>query len=453
MNEVLQRPKTKLFSNPLDVEFMRPVDAARNAGVAWGSHTLLLAIFAFLVAFVTWASQATLEEVTHGTAKVVPSRQIQTVQSMDGGIVSEILVREGEIVDPGQVLLRIDNQLVSGDYRENHARYVRLLGAVARLSAEAEGLAEVVFPDEVRADAPQVVVDEMAQFSARRLQVTSDLDVLQQQREQKRQELLEGETNARTFRESLGLINQELDITRPLVAKGVLSEVELLRLEREATDIEGRLRATQNAIPRAEAALAEIDQRLQEREQRFRAEAWNELNQRKSELEMIKEAVTVGEGRVFRRDIRSPVRGEIKELKVYTVGGVVQPAQDLIDIVPIEDTLLVEARIRPADIAFIRPEQEATVKITAYDFAIYGGLNARVEQISADTIEDEQDEEKSYYRVRLRTDKNYLGQPEDPLPIIPGMTAAVDILTGEKTVLDYILKPLLRARANALRER
>ena len=293
----------------------------------------------------------------------------------------------------------------------------------------------------------------MAQFSARRLQVTSDLDVLQQQREQKRQELLEGETNARTFRESLGLINQELDITRPLVAKGVLSEVELLRLEREATDIEGRLRATQNAIPRAEAALAEIDQRLQEREQRFRAEAWNELNQRKSELEMIKEAVTVGEGRVFRRDIRSPVRGEIKELKVYTVGGVVQPAQDLIDIVPIEDTLLVEARIRPADIAFIRPEQEATVKITAYDFAIYGGLNARVEQISADTIEDEQDEEKSYYRVRLRTDKNYLGQPEDPLPIIPGMTAAVDILTGEKTVLDYILKPLLRARANALRER
>lgn len=433
-----------------DVEFMRAVHAATRRGARPSAHLLLFIILLFFVAFVIWARQATLEEVTRGDAKVIPSSQVQVVQNLEGGILAEIPVRDGQIVEKDQVLLRMDNTQVAADYGETRARYLSLLAAVARLKAEVNGI-DVDFSPEVLAEAPGVAADELALFSSRRSELQAELDILRQQEQQRRQELVELRGRLDGLQRSYELLNQELEITEPLAEKGVVSRVEFLRLQREANNTQGDLDATRLAIPRARSALGEASRRVENQIIKFRTDALGKLNRGKAELAAITEAITAERDRVFRTDVRSPVRGTVKQIMVNTIGGVVRPGQDLIEIVPLEDTLLIEARIRPADIAFLSPEQDATVKITAYDFSIYGGLKARVEDISADTIEDE--EGKSFYRVRLRTERSYLGADENPLPIIPGMTASVDILTGEKTVWDYLLKPVLRAKARALRER
>ena len=225
----------------------------------------------------------------------------------------------------------------------------------------------------------------------------------------------------------------------------------MLQLERQVNDLQGQLDQANLTVPRAQAALREANERIASAYSSFRADALKELNDRNGELAGLKEAMAAGQDRVRRTEVRSPVRGTIKQIKINTIGGVVQPGQDLMEIVPLDDTLLIDARVRPADIAFIRPGQAATVKITAYDYSIYGGLDGKVEDISADTITNEKGE--SFYRVRVRTDRNHLGTPQKPLAIIPGMTAQIDVLTGHKTVLDYILKPILKARDEALKER
>ncbi len=433
-----------------DAEFMPDVQAATRRGARPSAHLLLFVILLFFVAFGIWARQATLEEVTRGEGKVIPSSQIQVVQNLEGGIVAEIPVREGQIVEKDQVLIRIDDTQAAASYREARARYLSLLAAVARLKAEVKG-SSVEFPPEVLAEAPDVAADERALFNARRSGLQVDLDILRRQEEQRRQELVELRGRLNRLRRSYQLVSEELKIIEPLVKKGVVSQVELLRLRREANNIRGDREATRLAIPRVKSALQEASRRIEEKTINFRTEALRELNQRKADLAVVAETITTGRDRAFRADVRSPVRGTVKQIMVNTIGGVIQPGQDLVEIVALEDTLLIEARIRPADIAFLRPKQEATVKITAYDYSIYGGLKANVEDISADTIEDEKGE--SFYRIRLRTEHSFLGTKEDPLPIIAGMTASVDILTGEKTVLDYLLKPILRAKARALRER
>ncbi len=436
--------------NREDAEFMPDVQAATRRGARPSAHLLLFVILLFFVAFGIWARQATLEEVTRGEGKVIPSSQIQVVQNLEGGIVAEIPVREGQIVEKDQVLIRIDDTQAAASYREARARYLSLLAAVARLKAEVKG-SGVEFPPEVLGEAPDVGADERALFDARRSGLRADLDILRRQEEQRRQELVELRGRLNRLRRSYQLVSEELKIIEPLVKKGVVSQVELLRLRREANNIRGDREATRLAIPRVKAALQEASRRIEEKTINFRTEALRELNQRKADLAVVAETITTGRDRAFRADVRSPVRGTVKQIMVNTIGGVIQPGQDLVEIVALEDTLLIEARIRPADIAFLRPKQEATVKITAYDYSIYGGLKANVEDISADTIEDEKGE--SFYRIRLRTEHSFLGTKEDPLPIIPGMTASVDILTGEKTVLDYLLKPILRLKARALRER
>ena len=298
-----------------------------------------------------------------------------------------------------------------------------------------------------------MAADELALFASRRLGLKTDLAILRRQEDQRRQELVELRGRLVRLKESYQLVTEELKIIEPLVANGVVSKVELLRLRREANDIKGDREATRLAIPRASAARHEATQRIEERKISLRTESLRELNQKSAELAVVAETIASGKDRAFRADVRSPVHGTVKQILVSTVGGVIRPGQDLVEIVPLEDTLLIEARIRPADIAFLRPGQDATVKITAYDFSIYGGLKAKVEHISADTSEDEQQKGETFYRIRLRTDRSYLGTEQDPLPIIPGMTASVDILTGEKTVLDYLLKPILKVRERALRER
>lgn len=414
------------------------------------AHALLVAIVAFFTLFFAWASWATLDEVTRGEGRVIPSGRVQVVQNLEGGIVSEILVREGEIVEAGQVLLQIDNVRAASDLRENRKRYLALLGALARLHAEVDETA-IAFAPQVLADAPEVARNERALFDARQQALRSELAILKSQATQRRQELAELESRLHQLDRSHQLALEELSITLPLAAKRIVPQIDLLQLKREVNDLAGELETTRLGIERIKSASEEAERRIEEKSLTFRAEAQRELNAVQAEAAALEEQIAADADRVERTEVRSPVRGTIKQLLVNTVGGVIQPGEDLVEIVPLEESLLVEAKVRPADIAFLRPGQPATVKVTAYDFSIYGGLDAVVEGISADTITDDQGER--FYRIRVRTTDSTLDKAGTSLPIIPGMTTQVDILTGEKTVMDYLLKPILKAKHNALRER
>jgi adhesin transport system membrane fusion protein len=275
---------------------------------------------------------------------------------------------------------------------------------------------------------------------------------LKEQLIQRQQELREFTSKQSQYRNALSLQRQEINMSEPLVAQGAVSPVEVLRLKRAEVETRGQLDATTLAIPRAESAIKEVQRKIDETRGKFRSEALTQLNEARTDLNKAQATGKALEDRVSRTLVTSPVRGIVNKLLVNTIGGVIQPGSDLVEIVPLDDTLLVEAKIRPQDIAFLHPGQDATVKFTAYDYTIYGGLKAKLEQIGADTITDE-DKKTTYYIIKLRTERSHLGTDEKPLLIIPGMVASVDIITGKKTVLSYLLKPIIRARAEALHER
>ena len=437
---------------PEDLDFMPDIAAAaRRAGHRF-AYFLTLTSLAFVVVFVVWAQLAVLDEVTRGEAKIIPSSRVQVVQNLEGGIVIEILVREGSIVEKGDILLRIDNVTAASTYRENRRRYLNLLASVARLESEISGREEILFPQEVLSEAPDTVAQQRQLLASRRSQLGSQIGVLKAQSDQRRQEIEEMRSRGQQLERALALAREELAITEPLVREGVMPRLDLLKIQRQIADTDGELRTIRLSIPRAQTALSEAEQRVEELRATQRVEAGKELNQLRADLDSVAEGMLAGVDRVSRSEVRSPVRGTVKSLAFNTVGGVVQPGQNIMEIVPLADTLLVEAKIRPADIAFLRPGQAAKVKITAYDFSIYGGLDAVVEQISADTIIDEAKKE-NFYRVQLRSDTAELMHNGKLLPIIPGMTATVDILTGKKSVFAYLMKPILKARDTALRER
>ncbi len=414
------------------------------------SHLILWCVVAFVLVFVWWAQWATLDEVTHGQGRVIPSRQVQIVQNLEGGILAATLVREGDLVEKDQVVARIDNVRAASDYRENVIRYWGLLASVERLQAQIDGR-DPEFPPEVMENAPMLAKSELSLFQSRKQQLDDQISVLRQQVEQREGELDELASRQESLATSLELATQELDMATPLVAKGIFSKMDALRLRRQVVDLQSSLDQAKLQKPRAESALKEANHRIQAVQSEFRSESLRELTLKRTELQSIKEVVSAGADQVRRTEVRSPVRGVVKQIKINTVGGVLPPGGEIMEIVPIEDTLLVEAMVRPSDIAFLRPGLPATVKITAYDYSIYGGMHGRVEDISADTLANQKGE--TFFRVRVRTDRAHLGSAERPLEIIPGMTAQVDILTGKKTVMDYLLKPILRARSEALRER
>ncbi|TNE38131.1 MAG: HlyD family type I secretion periplasmic adaptor subunit [Alphaproteobacteria bacterium] len=434
-----------------DSDFASDVVAAKIQGPHPRTFLLMFGVIAFFVVAYIWADHAVLDEVTRGPGKVVPSRQVQIIQNLEGGILDELLVHEGDIVKKGQVLLRIDATGFRARADEIESNYLNLMGRIARLKAESSGKA-ITFPPELLAERKDITVHEQNLYNARQAELQSQVEILRQQAQQRDQEIAEIKGQLKQLKDSLKLANEEWKITKPLVDKGIVPKVQALKLQREINDLEGKISAARLSLPRVEGALKEANQRIEEKILNFRSEAAQNLSQMRAEYEAARQAIRGVEDRVARTDVRSPVDGEVKDLKIQTIGGVVKPGQDIIEIVPIDDTLLVEARIRPSDIAFVRPGQEATVKISAYDYSIYGGLPAKLERISADTITDEKTGE-SYYQISVRTDKNFLQRGGNTYPIIPGMIATVDILTGHKTVLDYILKPILKTRQNALRER
>ncbi|WP_166358428.1 HlyD family type I secretion periplasmic adaptor subunit [Pseudomonas akapageensis] len=408
------------------------------------------AVIGFFLFLVVWAHLAVIDEVTRGEGKAIPSSKIQKIQNLEGGIVAQIYIHEGQIVEIGDPLLRLDDTRFVSNVGETEADRMAMELRVERLSAEVEERS-LSFTEDVRKSVPRQAANEESLYQSRRQQLQNEIGGLQQQMVQRQQELREFSSKQAQYRSSLQLLKQEIDMSEPLIAQGAISPVEVLRLKRSEVEIRGQLDSTTLAIPRAEAAIREAQNKIDEARDKFRSDALTQLNEARTDLSKAQATGKALEDRVNRTMVTSPVRGIVKQLLVNTVGGVIQPGSDLVEIVPLDDTLLVEARIRPQDIAFLHPGQDAMIKFTAYDYTIYGGLKGKLEQIGADTITDE--EGNTFYMIKLRTDRSHLGTDEHPLLIIPGMVASVDIITGKKSVLSYLLKPIIRARAEALHER
>ncbi|MGQ7860064.1 HlyD family type I secretion periplasmic adaptor subunit [Pseudomonas sp. CBS] len=409
------------------------------------------AIIAFFLFLVGWAYFSSIDEVTRGDGKAIPSSKLQKIQNLEGGIVAELYVKEGQIVEAGAPLIRLDDTRFVSNAGETEALRLSMLLRVERLSAQVDDR-PLNIPDDVLKAAPSQAASERSLYESRRQQLKDEVGGLQEQLVQRQQELREFSSKQGQYRNQLSLQRQEINMSEPLVAQGAVSPVEVLRLKRAEMETRGQLDATTLAIPRAESAIKEVQRKIDETRGKFRSEALTQLNEARTELNKAASTGKALEDRVSRTLVTSPVRGIVKQLLVNTVGGVIQPGSDMVEIVPLDDTLLVEAKIRPQDIAFLHPGQEAVVKFTAYDYTIYGGLKAKLERIGADTITDE-DKKTTYYMITLRTDRSHLGTDEKPLIIIPGMVASVDIITGKKSILSYLLKPILRARAEALHER
>ncbi|MBI6565278.1 HlyD family type I secretion periplasmic adaptor subunit [Pseudomonas synxantha] len=409
------------------------------------------AIIGFFVFLVVWAGFSQIDEVTRGDGKAIPSSKLQKIQNLEGGIVAELYVKEGQIVEAGAPLIRLDDTRFVSNAGETEALRLAMQLRVERLSAQVDDR-PLTIPDDVLKAAPSQAANERSLYESRRQQLKDEVGGLQEQLVQRQQELREFTSKQGQYRSQLSLQRQEINMSEPLVAQGAVSPVEVLRLKRAEMETRGQLDATTLAIPRAESAIKEVQRKIDETRGKFRSEALTQLNEARTELNKAESTGRALEDRVSRTLVTSPVRGIVKQLLVNTVGGVIQPGSDMVEIVPLNDTLLVEAKIRPQDIAFLHPGQEAVVKFTAYDYTIYGGLKAKLERIGADTITDE-DKKTTYYMITLRTDRSHLGTDEKPLLIIPGMVASVDIITGKKSILSYLLKPIIKARAEALHER
>ena len=408
-------------------------------------------VIAFFLFLIVWACFAPIDEVTRGEGKAIPSSKVQKIQNLEGGIVAEIFAKEGEVVEVGQPLLRLDETRFASNKGETEADRVAMALRVERLSAEVEDV-PLKIDDKLRESSPNQAASEESLYQSRRQQLHDEIGGLEQQLVQRQQELREYNSKRAQYASGLQLLRQEIAMSEPLVAKGAISQVEILRLRRSEVENRGQMDATALAIPRAEAAVKEIQSKIEETRGKFRSDALTQLNEARTELSKATATSKALDDRVNRTLVTSPVRGVVKQLLVNTIGGVIQPGDDIVEIVPLNDSLVIEAKILPKDIAFLHPGQEATVKFTAYDYTIYGGLKAKLEQIGADTITDE-DKKTTYYLIKLRTDRSHLGTDEKPLLIIPGMVATVDIMTGKKTIMSYLLKPIMKARSEALRER
>ncbi len=432
----------------VDETFANDIRAALEERRLAGVWSLLLVLLSLLAALVVWAWFAELEEVTTGEGRVIPSSQIQIVESLEGGLVADIFVSEGDVVDQGEALVRIDDTGFASNLGELEQQRTALLLKAQRLEAEARGT-DLIFEKSV-VELP-VAARELALFEARRTALDRELSVVDEQLSQRRLEKVELETRLKSTFQTSELLDEELRRARALAEAGAYPKMDLLGLEREAQRGTLDVEVLNASIPRAEAAIDEAIARRESSVLGFRAKAYEDLTLTLTELTVLEETIKAATDKVQRTVLRSPVRGIINKLPVGTIGAVVSPGETISEIVPLNDTLLIEARIRPQDVAFLYPGQDSRIRVTAYDYTIYGDLPGKVERISADTIADE--EGNTFYRVILRTDKNYLGEETNNLPIIPGMIVSASILTGNKTVFDYLLKPVIKARSEAFRER
>ncbi|MBU1217405.1 HlyD family type I secretion periplasmic adaptor subunit [bacterium] len=433
-----------------DYEFMHSLSAA----VLQKSPSKLRMVMYFWVVsvfvFIIWANFALIDEIARGEGEIIPSGENQMIQNLEGGIVEEILVKEGEAVEKNQILLKIDNQKSQSSLSTNAIKADALEAKIVRLQAEAAG-EDFVVDKELLERLPNFIANERSLFHTNQEQLNSKLNALKEQLTQRKQELSEARSRQSSLQSSLSMINKEVEMTEPMVAKGVRSRIDFLKLQREANEAKDRYDSIRLSIPRLESAIKEVQSTINETIFLFKSDAKLKLNEAVAEFRGYRANSTALEDQVTRTIVRSPMKGIVQKLYVHTVGGVIKPGEDIIEIVPSDQTLLVEVKVKPSDIAFIYYGQKAIVKFSAYDFSIYGGLDGEVVLISADTIKDQKD--NVFYTVRIKTTKNFLGRESKPLKIIPGMTVNVDIITGQKSVLDYILKPILKTKQYTFSER
>ena len=408
---------------------------------------ILYAVAVVIVVILLWAAFTRVDEVTRGEGKVVPSKQVQVIQSLDGGIVSEILVHEGQTIAIGDPLVRIDETRAISSLRENQSQVISLLAKQARLEALAKGK-PFDPPAQVEKDYPEVYAQEYSSYISSRDALASQVGMARDQLTQRERELSEVHAKLEQAERGLALSTQELTLTKPLQASGAVSEVDLLRLQRQVAQLDGERGQAHAQIGRVQASIAEANRKISETEQSSRSKVRAELSETTAKLNSISETSVALNDKVVQSTLKSPVNGTVSRLYSNTVGGVIQPGKEVLEVVPSDDTLVLETKIQLRDIAFITLNQPATVKLTAYDYTIYGILEAKVVGVSADSQVDEKG--NAFYIVRVRTLKPSLGQG---LPIIPGMAAQVDIMTGKKTILSYLLKPVLKARSYAFTER
>jgi adhesin transport system membrane fusion protein len=406
----------RLFPNVQaeDLDFITDSKAALLTKSTPIAGIILYSILTLLLILIVWSYFATIEQLTIGLGKVIPSSEVKIIQSLDGGIISSIDVKEGEIIKKNHRLIEFDNTRYKSDFDQAREKYFSLKATIARLSAEIKNSNKIDFPQELQLKHQDLIATETSLFQAKQKALQQELAVLQK---------------------NYDLAASVLKIYEPLLKNGVVPKIDYYKAQQAANEIQRSMLTIND---------------------KYREDALTELGQRKADLAVITESITSLKDKMQRTIIYSPVTGIVKKLYIHTIGAVIQSGQPILEIVPMEDSLLVQVKVKPADIAFIEVGQDATVKITAYDYSVYGSLPGKVEYISADTMEEKANvpqDELNYYLVNVRTDKSYLGTKKYKLPIMSGMKAMVYIKTGNKTVLEYLLKPLIKAKQESLRER
>ncbi len=447
-DQSIQLPKTPL--NQKDYEYMNSLSSAVMQMQPNRLHWVLIAFVVTIFLFIIWASFAKIDEISRGSGKVVPSGQNQILQNLEGGIISEILVREGDFVKQGQVLIRINNEKSESTMASSTLKALALQAQNLRLQAE---LKQIPF-EYTRTDDEQMnqfLENEERMYSINKQQLESQVQILKEQLNQKNSQLQDAIQSKEHLEISLSMITKEVEMTEPMVKRGIRSQVDFLKLQREENDAKQKYRSSILTIEKTKSEIKEIETKINEVYETHKVKVREQFNEKMSELKELQATSVAYKDQVLRTTVKSPSNGIVQTLHVNTIGGAIKPAQDLIEIVPTDYNLIVEVKILPSDIAFIYQGQKAIVKFSAYDFSIFGGLEGHVVNISPDTITDK--DEKTYYLVRIQTEKNFLGNENNPMKIIPGMVADVDIITGKKSILDYILKPILKTKQYTFTER
>jgi len=452
--------KTEKFSYADPALLFSSVEAVATEGAKRFRVYLLMALGAFALFFLVWARLSYMDDITRGDSRVIASGQNKIVQAPDAGVVKAIFVKEGEAVAAGQRLMQVDNTPSKATLDEKLSRLYALMARVARLLAEAESKTVIDFPAEVRAGAPREVEAETALFKNRAEQMKGELSTLEQVVTQRQQQLRESKSTVERLEARLRLQRAEEYDTCRAYREGSASMSECQQAQRVSLETAGSLESERSGVPRAEAALREAQQKVEDKRAQFRSDARKEMNDAEAQIAALRPQIKKEGQTLELTELRSPVRGVVKTMAVATIGGIVKAGDPLIEIVPAEDSLLVEVRVKPRDIAFVRIDQDATVKISAFDYSIFGGLDGKVIEISSDAIIDDKKaaspttgERETFYRVRVRTQKAYLERDRQILPIIAGMTGQVDIKTGRRTILDRFLDPFYRMLSDSLGER
>ena len=446
----------KLFMSPEtleELEFMPPAVAAHRRGTPRQVPIMMLTLIAFGIISLLWAKFAFINIVAHGEGKIIPSSAIQKVSNLEGGIIQEILVKEGQIVQKSQLLMKIDPTLVQARLKEGQENYYRYRAEVARLKALTTNRPFEV-PADVKEKAPAVAREAQEHYEARQQRLSNEIEISQKELDQKIQEQNELKVRVEGLRKAANLSQQEINIQRPLVEKGLASRMEFLKGQQDLNEVQNRLESTLINQQKAAMAVTQAQQKLAQIAVVFRNEDYMELREAENHLNQAEGILTSQGDITSRTGIQAPVKGIVKEIHLTTLGGVIKPGENILDILPLDDNLIVEVNIKPSDIAFIHPGDPALIKISAYDSSIYGGLQAELIDISPDTVVDEKDPHRSsYYKVKLRTKSLQFTKSHQEKPLIPGMTVVADITTGSQTVLDYLLKPIRKGLADSLTER